>query len=191
MWRQLLARFNTLLYVSVMSKKKKKIEEQKPEYKVYLDYSEHRSGGEPDDPDDCWTSHEDEYVDFSPVAIMDREIPGRLFAETIPVDFEPKVGDDVTLVVVRYDTGSTFGRVCNVWQIIGVFKEHSRALEAQKLIEDYSSKVSRWGDEKPALSYDDWIAKLNAMLPQDIYPSWFGYFETYNYTQIFPMRIRS
>jgi len=174
----------------VPRKKKKKIEEQKPQHKVYLDYSEYRSGGEATEPDNRWSSHEDEHVDFSPIALMAQEIPGKLFAETIPVDFEPKVGDDVTLVVVRYDTGSTFGRICNVWQIIGAFKEHSKALEARNLIEDYSSKVSRWSDEKPALSYDEWIGKLNSMLPEKLYPSWFGYFETYNCVEVYAMRIR-
>lgn len=166
--------------------RKKKTRKPKPERvelpKVYLDYMERRSGGEAEDPDDQWTSHADEYVEFQPQAITKSPLEGSWINETIEVGFEPQVGDDVSLVVVRYDTGSTFGCIRNVWQIIGVFKDHHKAVKVRGIIHNYSSRNEG--------KYDKFIKSLNAELPQDIFPNWFGYFEQYGSTEIHCMKVR-
>ena len=168
--------------------KKKTRKEKPPEVehpKIYLDYTERRSGGEAEDPNDQWTSHADEYVDFQPQAITKLPVANSWVNETIVVGFEPKIGDDVSLVVVRYDTGSTFGTIRDVWQIIGAFKDHHKASKVRGIINNYSN-----GGGGSNISYDKFIKSLNAELPVPIYPSWFGYFERYGSTEIHCMRIR-
>jgi hypothetical protein len=165
-------------------KKTRKVEVKVEHPKIYLDYTERRTGGEADDPNDRWSSHADAHVDFQPQALTKLPVADSWVNETITIGFEPEVGDDVSLVVVRYDTGSTFGCVRNVWQIIGAFKDHHRASKVRGIIHNYSSSGEK------GRTYDKFIKALNAELPIPIYPDWFGYFERYGSTEIHCMRIR-
>jgi hypothetical protein len=151
------------------------------EDKVYLDYSEYRTGGEPDDPGDRWTSHSDEYVEFTPTALRLKQSENSWINETIDVNFSPKLDQEVTLVIVRYETGSTFGRIIGVWQIIGVFADRQNAEKARGLIAKYNSSN---GCKK----FEEKMAKLTGH--KYFYPSWVGYFERFIETEIHSMRLQ-
>jgi len=96
---------------------------------LYLTYEERSHGGDPIDPSDRWTDHEDEYVDFYPKQLYSSEdkVPGWL-KETL-YDVDAQQGDLVHLLVVRYTTGSTFGTSYGHWYIEGVYKDAKEATE--------------------------------------------------------------
>jgi hypothetical protein len=140
---------------------------------VYLEYEERRSGGEPlgDGP---YCDHADEHVDFRPIALGVNRSQYSWRNETISVDFDPKVGQDVDMIVVRYSTGSTFGRIIGVWQMIGVYESHQEALRIRHNIEEHHKEPD----------------KLKELLGKDFYPSWLGYFERFMHVELHCMRLR-
>ena len=146
--------------------------------KVYLEYAESRTGGQAEDPDDRWTSYSDD-VDFRPVALGVTQSGANWRNETIEVDFDPYVGKDVVLVVVRYKTGSTFGSIVGVWQIIGAFEDKEEAYKAKDLIAKYND-----GEVK------DFEKKMSELTSQEhFFVSWSGYFERFIDTEMHYMKL--
>jgi hypothetical protein len=133
------------------------------EHMLGLVYEEHRYGGEPSEPGGRWASREDEVIKWRPVGIH----PARKQAawpfsyETIRTDFKAAPGDAVSLVIVRYSDGDTFGRVLGKWQVIGAFMD---------------------GDERaanlPALirANVEWLPEILAELPERPQAIWNGFF---------------
>lgn len=110
-------------------------------YDLYLTYNEYRSGGDIEDPSDRWSNREPEHIDFSPKALF-MERPEDIFAhglsdeEIYIKDENLEFGKNVFLVVVRYQTGDTFGYSTGNWHIVGVFDDPEKAKETKKQIND-------------------------------------------------------
>ena len=147
--------------------------------KVFLEYGEYRTGGEPDDPDDEWTSHSDQYVEFTPTSLGLTQSKKHWRNETINIDFLPQVGQEVTLVVVRYETGSTFGRIIGVWQMIGVFEDRQKVDNIRGLISKFNSGECKGINKK--------MAKLTGQ--GHFSPDWVGYFERFIETETHTMTL--
>lgn len=145
---------------------------------LYLEYSEYRTGGEPTDPDE-WTSHEDEFVDFSPTALGLTQSKKHWRNETINIDFIPRVGQEVTLVVVRYETGSTFGRIIGVWQMVGVLEDPKKVTEIRDLISKFNDGSYKGINKR--------MAKLTGQ--EHFSPDWVGYFERFIETATYTMTL--
>jgi len=139
---------------------------------VFLEYTEATAGGDPVEGDD-WC-YKDQHVDFRPIAIGITRSKHSWRNETINVDFEPKLGQDVDLIVVRYRTGSTFGTIYGVWQMIGVYASHQKALEIRDGIYRHQSSPD----------------ELKKLLGKGFFPSWLGYFEEFNEVELHCMRLR-
>lgn len=141
--------------------KKKKVQE-KQEWSVYLTYEEDRSGGAicEGDEDSQWPSHENEYVEFEPKALF---LYPTSFCETVCLDFDPSTEDTLHIVIVRYSTGSTFGRTLGCWHIEGAYVSYEEAESVAKAIEADKYK----GTYKP----------------------WEGYFERLEGTDVYSMQL--
>lgn len=112
----------------------------------------HLSGGQAIDPEDRWSSHEDEYRHFEIEGVwLDRE-NSPWMVESVDVNFEPQKGQFVYVLVVIYSSGGTFGRNYGNGCIVGVYKTPEEAAEVEKTIYDKT-------------------------YPQE-YPPWVGYFES-------------
>ena len=114
--------------------KKLKVKEK---YKVFMTYEETRSGGEKEDPDDRWSSREDEEINFTPVSLFANS-KGDFWVETIEVDFNPQdyIGKKIDVVIVIYSDGDTFGTTLGNWQVTGAYPNETKdALNIAKSIE--------------------------------------------------------
>ncbi len=139
-----------------MKKKKEKVEP----LRLYIDYSERRTGGEAigEGP---WCSHEDEDTEVSFLGMYRTSPTHKFFYDSIEVSEEVHKADEVYLCVVRYSTGSTFGRRNGAWTIIGVATDSRKAQEM-----------------------------LDKALNGDGYKPWEGYFERLEGTEIHDFRVR-
>ena len=54
--------------------------------------------------------------------------------EEFEIDFDPKVGSDIYVVIVRYGTGCTFSHCDGCWQKIGIYKTSKEAYKVKKSI---------------------------------------------------------
>lgn len=133
---------------------------------LYLDYVEHRAGG-----DICagqegheWPDHDDEHMSFTPRALYrKREAVPDWLCETIelPDGIDPTT--TAFIVVVRYATGNTFGRSYGHWAIDGIYADPVAAAElARKITADEQSHGN--------LSHG--------------YTPWSGYFDRYETVEV-------
>lgn len=97
---------------------KKQVKEPK---RLYIEYTESESGGDPIDPEERWTSYTDKYREVEFIRLH-REVPkNRFFYDSIElVNDELANLDKLYLAVIRYSTGSTFGHVEGCWHVVGV-----------------------------------------------------------------------
>jgi hypothetical protein len=153
-----------------MGKKKKTVE--KPE--LILTYRESTSGGEAINPEDSWSDHEDEYIEFDALKVfLGREKTKEWRIEVLYPKFEVKVGDIIHLVVVRYQTGGTFGTSHGNWCIEAVVKTAEEGHAIEKLIwEDWNHYKECSRKHGPRKDYKP-IYKGE----QGEYKVWQGYFE--------------
>ena len=161
-----------------------------PKYEIYLDYREESSGGEAKNPEDRWTSHEDRYIEFYPQALYTQR---QDFQETITVSWPPIDGDKVWMVVVRYQSGNTFGTSHGNWKIVGAFLDPEIARNISEIIAKYPGE-NRW-DSPPAkkgLSHQESLRQeLLPYLGENFYIPWIGYFERYENVEIHEMTLTS
>lgn len=156
-----------------MSKKEKK----EAEKTLWVTHEESRSGGGSlhDCDDDRWSSREDEYVDFKVTGVY-MTSDGALYGDTVRVDFEPKDGQDVHVVVVRYGTGDTFGHTDGCGHIEGVYADDKLATKIGEAIhKGYDSKDG--GKHYSGKSYGEY-RMLKGTSEKDAYYPWEGYFES-------------
>lgn len=156
-----------------MPKKKKEVEKKEVEKKqeLILTYSEYKTGGEAHDPSDRWTTHEPEYIDFSPLKVfLGRDKTEEWNIEVLYPEFDVKEGDIIHLLIVRYQSGGTFGRSHGNWKIEGVYKTSEEASAVEKLI---------WEDDKHYKESERGYSHKKKYKP--IYNGeckcWHGYFE--------------
>jgi hypothetical protein len=133
--------------------------------RIYVEYEEHRSGGEAYDPEDRWTSHSDVNVDVRFILLHREKPTHRFFYDSIelPNDKMFKMGK-LFLAVVRYGTGDTFGHTNGAWYIVGVAPTYKIA---QAMLDD-ETKPS------PEPAKGEWQR----------YKRWEGYFESLDGTEI-------
>lgn len=128
---------------------------------LYINYSEGRSGGElcEGEENGPYASHEPIWTTFQINGIYTPETwdNSNWYKEEIQVDFTPNVGMPVYVVIVRYSSGNTFGRVNGCWCIEGVYTSIEEA-------ENIKSKI-----------YDGTFEE---------YAPWIGYFEYLEYVDI-------
>lgn len=126
---------------------------------LYYTYKENRTGGEPDDPNDRWSSRKDEYVDWALVDVLRNEPKNTPYWEhTELMDsnvLEPNV--PVYAVFVRYETGDTFGRSYGNGVLAGVFLSEEKAIILRDKI---INKTDTWDD-----------------IASGCYKQWSGYFD--------------
>lgn len=102
---------------------KKKIKEKKAPIvpRLYLEYNEKRTGGEPlsEGP---YSEHADEFIEVSFIRLHKEPSNLHFFRHSIEVD--QRILDanlkQVYLAVVIYSTGSTFGYTEGAWYVVGV-----------------------------------------------------------------------
>jgi len=105
---------------------------------LYMTYQESTSGGEicEGQENDPWPNHEDGYTEFYPVRVNKTADKAGWVREPIQVEFNPAVGADVWLVIVRYVTGGTFGRTLGCWHMVGAYECQSEADKVKASIRD-------------------------------------------------------
>jgi len=91
-------------------------------YRLYVDYSEWRSGGDRLDTSDRWSERSDEHVEvhFKGIYRNINTDGAPYFYDSHEVAREVFEAEEVILLVVRYDTGDTFGRTYGAWHAEGI-----------------------------------------------------------------------
>lgn len=92
--------------------------------KLYLTFSERRTGGEPLDSGP-WSDRAPTYIEFSVTGASAVEVTG-WNVKTLNVDFDAVANRQVVLVIVRYRDGDTFGYSTGNWEIVGATPRWSR-----------------------------------------------------------------
>jgi len=77
-----------------------------------------------------------------------------LWAEAVEVEFEPKVGSQVFMVVPRYSTGNTFGTSYGEYTIHGIYSTLDKAQSVVKFLE---TEYDCYREAKINLSYRVWM----------------------------------
>ena len=113
---------------------------------LYLSYYEHKTGGEAES-DEEWCSHTDTDIDWGLEKCFKTKDKAPWLRQVKNVDFDPKVGDTVYVVYVRYrevlfydGTGDTFGRVNGAWHILGVYEHQGQAEKVKNSVYDKTYK---------------------------------------------------
>lgn len=134
--------------------------------RIYLDYSESRSGGAAHDPTDRWTSHDDIVIDVE-FKRLHRSQPAKFFYDSFELS-NPDLAklDKLYMAVVRYSTGNTFGHTQGAWHVEGFAPTYQIA----ELMLEEATKPSIKGDYKS-------------------YKPWEGYFERLTNTEIYTMEV--
>lgn len=142
---------------------KKKSVKEAPKNTLYLQYTEDSRGGEKEDPDDRWSCRADTHTTFNTQSVS---LEKRTLARNhvMEVDFVPREGQIVDLVIVRYKTGDTFGSKYGEWCIAGVYDSPKDAELAVTQIREGT--------------FDDNISYM-----------WTGYFERLESVHVVPHRI--
>lgn len=124
--------------------------------KVYIEYDEIRTGGEPED-DSMYSYREDAYITVDFKCLHKSQPKHRFFYDSkeVPEEFLKK--DRLYLAVVRYSTGDTFGHTEGAWHIVDVCDSYKAAHD---LLEE---------EIKPSTKG---------------YKPWEGYFERFERTEI-------
>ncbi len=130
--------------------------------RVYLDYYESRSGGEPEDPSDRWTHHSDVVIEVE-FTRLHRTQPAKFFFDSYELS-NPDLAklDTLYMAVVRYSTGNTFGHTEGAWHVVGFAPTYQIA----ELMLTEATKADSLG-----------------------YKPWEGYFESLTDTEIHTMEL--
>jgi len=128
--------------------------------KIYLYYNEDETGGNISEgyEDSEWPSHEPLYRSFH-VLGLSRTIKKNDWIEQIEVDFDPKEVNDVWVVIVRYQSGDSFGSSYGNWHIEGAYKAEGKAIFIKKSIENGTYK----GWYKPWIGYFEGLESVEVV----------------------------
>jgi hypothetical protein len=163
---------------------------KKTQNQIYLVYRESHSGGEPENPEDRWTSHSPLYTEFYPQALY---LNLQSFQETINVSWEPKLDQKVWIVVVRYQSGNTFGTSHGNWTIVGAYLTSQDAEAIATIINKYPGKAdySRFSEKRNKSDRELLEEAIQPYVGEHFYPSWFGYFERYEGVEVHEILLAS
>lgn len=100
--------------------------------RVYIEYTSDSSGGDSIDPSDRWSDRTDQHVTLEVKNLFKTEPQHLFFKDSIEVD--PKILEQTHafLVVVRYQTGDTFGTSHGNFHFHGIYATQEEAEEAAK-----------------------------------------------------------
>jgi len=168
------------------------VEEKEKKPELVLTYTEYHTGGEATNPEDEWTDHEPEYIEWNPGKVYideperkAREKTAEWRVECLECEEPVKPGDKIWVVVVRYQTGSTFGTSHGNWHIEAVFKNMDKALDVADQIRKDDAAQREWNYSHPSYK-----RKAKDRPPEDKYVSprgykcWQGYFEALEDVQV-------
>ncbi len=135
-----------------------------PPLRVYVEYEEDRSGGEPEDPADRWTSHATEYVSVNFISLFKEPPSHKFFYDSIELPNDKMINlSKLYLAVVRYGTGDTFHHTSGAWYIVGIAP--TRSIAEAMLAEEVMPSAQRKGVSRS-------------------YKRWEGYFESLEDTEV-------
>jgi len=124
-------------------------------YPLYVDYIEYESGGEicPGEEDTEWPNLQPSYINFELQNIHLNKQNANFFRELHNVSFKPNVGQEVYIVLVRFQTGGTFGITHGAWYIEDIYNNYK---QAEKIVESirnntYDGKYKPWEGHFEAL----------------------------------------
>lgn len=147
--------------------------------RLYVIYDEHCDRSEEQYGDGRYDySWEENYSsDLKYILLDSRDSDDYSRYESIDVDFTPKIGDELYVVVVNYDTGDSFGRAYGRISIVDVFDDQEKANAFARYITDDAKRNSK------KYSFE--------FLGREVHACWKGYFESFNYADVYPLSIRS
>lgn len=130
--------------------------------KLYIKYWETRTGGEKINPDETWSDYEDEFIEFGITSVSTARDPQHwLYHE---VDSDITEGEWAFVVLVRYESGCTFGRTLGNHYIQGVYKMRDDAQAVRDSIQD-GSYCKQGG-----YSYKPWEGYFERLESVDVQP---------------------
>src|SRR5574342_1351554 len=135
-------------------------------YPLYLTYQEWREGGDIIDPSDRWSDREPEHINFVPTGLLVERNNAGIFPQGLMEDEvfgEFSRGDIGYTVIVRYETGDTFGYSTGNWYLVGVYKNLDEAFEIKEKIQN--------------ATYEG-------------YKPWIGYFERFESVEIHTLAVQ-
>lgn len=101
----------------------KKAAAKKPTKRLYLVYSENRSGGEVCQgyEDSDWPCHEDIIVDVHFSALYRNPPQNIMFYDSYEVPADIYKADSLHMAVIRYSDGDSFGHSSGLWHVVGFY----------------------------------------------------------------------
>ena len=151
-----------------MSKKKKEVLQAEPKVepkRVYIEYDEYATGGEPED-DGEWSRCSDT-VKTVRFKRLHREKPtNRFFYDSIELPNDKMIDmDHLFLAVVRYSTGDTFGHTTGAWYIVGIAPTY----EIAQMMLDEETKPSPKDSHGRQLGYKPWEGYFKSLEDTEIH----------------------
>lgn len=152
-----------------MNKKYKKIISDS---RLYIEYKENVSGGDPEDPSDKWTTFTDTLVDVCFIKSYRNQPTHIMFYDSIEVEEYLLQKDTLYLAVVRYSDADSFSFTSGKWYIAGV----SDTYKGAEMLLSNEIKPS------PSDKKSDGTRKFP-------YKPWEGYFERLEGTEIHKVEV--
>jgi len=167
---------------------------------VYLSYEEFRTGGDAHDPEDRWTSYDDEYINFTPKNLFLNRDSAGIWVETIETNETFNRGDTAHLVVIRYGSGNTFIHTEGNWVIDGLYKDPKVATQIAENIRsdaEYEEELgfyNRWGKNSNTMTkpkepkgYPNYPGVTSYWAG---YKPWDGYFESFGGAEVYTLLVQ-
>jgi len=136
------------------------------DYSLFVDYYEMFSGGEicSGDEDASWPNYEPSHTEFKITSDAFIVCPNKIYTALVHCSFDPEehIGKNIYVVVVRYQTGDSFGTSHGRWEMEGGYLTKEEAAKVKESINDNT--------------YEG-------------YKSWKGYFEALEDVEIHELKI--
>ena len=125
----------------------------KKQYKIWFEYDEHSSGGEPEN-DSEYSHCSDVHIEYY-IKRVTLSNPNSLLTDSCNIEFDPKsmIGKTVFVIVVRYSSGDTFHTSYGNGCVADICLDENDAKKICQSIRDGNFEKS------------------------DVYRPWIGYFE--------------
>jgi len=110
--------------------------------RVYIEYTSSTTGGERLNPEERWSDRADQTTTLSVQRLYASEPKHLFFKDSIEVDPSVLECSEVYLVVVRYQTGDTFGRSLGNFHFYSVRKTEQEAIEDSSPVRPLSKRAT-------------------------------------------------